>query len=324
MPPAKLRDTTPMQIPGEILRSCWFLAGPTACGKTAAGIALAQRLGAEIIALDSMSLYRHMDIGTAKPTAEERALVPHYLIDLVEPRDEYSVAQYVSAAEGICRQILARGRVPLFVGGTGLYLRAVLRGVFEAAPASPEVRRRLAEELDRSSPEELHRRLAAIDPVAAERLHENDTRRVLRALEVYELTGRPASALQQQTPLPENERPRHVYWLHPPREWLYERIDLRVDRMIAAGLVDEVRELSVRPGGLSRTARQALGYREILAFLAGETDLPAAIEQIKTKTRQFAKRQHTWFRNLVECREVAVTGNESAEQLATRLSAAST
>jgi tRNA dimethylallyltransferase len=308
-----------MQFEVETLRACWFLAGPTACGKTAAGIALAERIGGEIVALDSMSLYRGMDIGTAKPTAAERARVPHHLIDIVDPQEEFSVAEYLRVAHAACQGILERGCTPLFVGGSGLYLRAVLRGVFEGPPADWEFRRRLAQELQQRSEAELHARLHAVDPVTAERLPPRDVRRVIRALEVHHLTGRPASELRQQVPLEPALRPPHVYWLSPPRAWVYERINRRVEQMIDAGLVAEVCALlaASRPPG--RTARQALGYREIIDFLSAGCSLAEAVATIRTRTRQFAKRQHTWFRNLVECRAVAIRGTETADQVAERI-----
>jgi len=307
-----------MKFDPDLLRCCWFLAGPTASGKTAAGVELAKRIGAEIVALDSMSLYRGMDIGTAKPEAELRARVPHHLLDVIEPHEEYSLADYVQAAETACRKIVARGKTPLFVGGTGLYLRAILRGVFEGPSADWELRERLQSEADEHSEEWLHGRLQLIDPVLAAKLHPRDTRRVIRALEVFELTGRPLSEQQQQTPLPEGERPQHVYWLSPDREWLSARIDRRVTEMFAAGLVDEVRQL-VAAHELSRTARQALGYAEVLAHLAGETSLEDTIVLVQQHTRQFAKRQHTWFRHLVECHAVPIAGAESPVEIASLL-----
>lgn len=308
-----------MQLDPSLLRQCWFLAGPTACGKTAAGIVLAQRLDAEILSLDSMAVYRQMDVGTAKPTPAERSLVPHHLIDLVEPHEEYSTARYLQEAETACRQVLDRGRVPLFVGGTGLYLRAVLRGLFESAPKDPEFRRRLAREAAETSPEHLFERLREVDPATAARLHPNDLRRVIRALEVHHVTGCAASELQTQQPLPPDQRPQAVFWLHPPRDWLYERIDRRVDAMIAGGLVDEVRRLLAAPQPLSHTARQALGYREIIDHLEGRCELVEAVARIKLKTRQFAKRQHTWFRNLEECRAIDREGTESAVEITNRI-----
>jgi tRNA dimethylallyltransferase len=305
-----------MQIDHSRLRACWFLAGPTAAGKTAAGIALAQRIGAEIVALDSMTLYRGMDIGTAKPTPLEQAAVPHHLLDVLDPHEECSVADYLAWADRASGDILARGRVPLFVGGTGLYLRSVLRGIFAGPPADWAIRRQLAAECRESGAAALHRRLQLFDPPTAARLPPADTRRVIRALEIHHVTGRPASQWQQQAALPEAERPQRVYWLHPPRAWLRDRIDRRVDQMFAAGLVQEVRHLIAAPQGMSRTARQALGYKEVLDMLAGRCTQAEAVDTLKRRTRQFAKRQHTWFRNLVECRELVMTGAESAGEIA--------
>ncbi len=308
-----------MMFDTSILRQCWFLAGPTACGKTSAGLLLAQTINAEIIALDSMSLYRGMDIGTAKPTREEQAMVPHHLIDILDPHEEYTVAEYLPAAEQAAIKIIERGKTPLFVGGTGLYLRSVLRGVFEGPAADWEFRNSLEAAAAEHPPGWLHNQLHQVDPVSAERLHPADTRRLIRALEIVYLTGQPASIQQQQEPLPEHERPQNVFWLHPSREDLYQRINQRVDRMMEQGLLHEVRSLLTHPQGLSRTARQALGYKEIIDHLEGRWSLSEAVEQIKTKTRQFAKRQHTWFRNLVECREVTCSGECSPERWVERI-----
>ena len=304
-----------MRFPIPTLQKCWFLAGPTASGKTAVGIWLAQRLGAEIVCLDSMTLYRGMNIGTAKPSAEERADVPHHLLDLKEPHEEFSTAEYLAAALKVCEEIVARDRVPLFVGGTGLYLRSLLRGVFEGPSANWDLRRRWEEVAAEHGPTALHAQLALIDPPTAQRLHPNDQRRVIRALEIHTLTGRPASELQQEVPLPPNQRPRHVYWLNPDRDQLRTRIDRRIDAMIAAGLVQEVVTLLQSPLGLGRTARQALGYREILDHLERGLPLSEAISQLKTHTHQFAKRQWTWFRNLEELTPVDLRGDESPERV---------
>lgn len=298
------------------------LARVAKVGKTATGLALAQRIDAEILSLDSMAIYRGMDIGTAKPSAAEQTQVPHHLIDIVDPWEEYSTAEYLHAAEATCRELAARGKVPLFVGGTGLYLRAILRGVFEGPSADWEFRHRLMREAAAPGADSLHERLRQVDPESAARLHPNDERRLVRALEIHHLTGRPASALQQQTPRPLDERPAHVYWLEPPRAWLHDRINQRVDVMLEQGLIEEVeRLLSVDPP-LGRTARQGLGYKEVIDFLEGR--IPSCEEladTIKTRTRQFAKRQHTWFRNLEECRAIAITGEESPEDIAEMLTA---
>ncbi len=303
----------------HLLQQCWFLAGPTACGKSAVGLELAECLDAEILALDSMSLYRGMDIGTAKPSAADQSRVPHRLIDLTEPHAEFSVAEYLDRAEVACRSIIERGHVPLFVGGTGLYLRSLLRGVFEGPAADWDFRRGLMTQAEQHPENWLHEELQRVDPVSAARLHANDQRRLIRALEVHHQTGQPASQLQNQSPLPAELRPRHVYWLSPPREWLHDRINARVDQMISAGWVREVERLISAAQGLGRTAGQALGYKELVAHLAGNCTLDEAIDQIKAATRQFAKRQHTWFRQLEECAEIPITGNESPSELAERL-----
>ncbi|WP_375314955.1 tRNA (adenosine(37)-N6)-dimethylallyltransferase MiaA [Schlesneria sp. DSM 10557] len=323
-----------VEFSGELLSSCWFLAGPTACGKTAVSLRLAQKINAEIIALDSMTLYRGMDIGTAKATPEQQAIVPHHLINVLDPNQDYSLSEYVSAAEGVCREIVGRGRTPLFVGGTGLYLRGVLRGVFEGPPADWSLRSRFEALSTEHGPRFLHDRLSEVDPEAAARLHPNDQRRIIRALEVFELLGQPLSNLQRQGPLPLGVRPRQVYWLSPPRDWLYKRIDDRVRQMFAEGLVDEVRRLTAPPHSLSQTARQALGYKEVIDWLesirpdsgvtGADTEPPkAAVEDLITliqmRTRQFAKRQQTWFRNLEECHAVAIEGSENVDQITEKI-----
>jgi tRNA dimethylallyltransferase len=298
---------------------CWYLSGPTAGGKTSAGLELARRIGAEIISLDSMALYRDMDIGTAKPTAEEREAVPHHLVDVLDPHEEYSLAQYLEAAGEAVRSIRQRGRAVLFVGGTPLYLKGLLRGVFEGPAADWALRRQLEEEAKRQEPGFLHRRLAEIDPASAAWLHPNDTRRLIRAIEVYEKTGRPISELQQQFKTARTAEEARVFVLDWPREQLYARINRRVDAMFDAGLVDETRRLLARPLPLSKTARQALGYREVIEHLQGQRDLAETIELVKTHTRQFAKRQGTWFRSLSECRFIPVTEGVTAVEIAERI-----
>jgi tRNA dimethylallyltransferase len=297
---------------------CSYLTGATASGKTAVGIELARLLNAEIVSLDSMAVYRGMDIGTAKPTAAERAAVPHHLIDIVEPGNDFSVAQYREAALAAADAIRRRGRKVLFVGGTPLYLKAMLRGIFEGPPADWPLRRRLMDEA-RANPTELHRRLKSIDPAAAARLHPNDTRRLIRAIEVHETTGTPISALQRQFEINRPAGECRVFVLQWPREALRERIDRRVDAMFAGGLVEETRRLVHVEKPLGRTARQAVGYREVIEHLAGKFDLPATIDLVKLRTRQFAKRQLTWFKSLSECRSVPVAEPFNAQQIAQQI-----
>lgn len=308
-----------MHVNLDVLARCWVLAGPTAVGKSAVALELAGILNAEIVALDSMTLYRGMDIGTAKPTLTDQALVPHHLIDIIDPHEEFSVAEYLTLASRVCEEILQRDRIPLFVGGTGLYLRSLLRGLFEGPPADWPLRQRLESFAKDQGAAALHQKLRDVDPKSAAWLHINDQRRIIRALEVYELTGVPLSQLQQQAELPAEARPRNVYWLEPPRDWLYERIDRRVDQMIAAGLVDEVRALVNLPHGIGKSASQGLGYKEVLEHLAGGMDLTQTIELIQTRSRQFAKRQHTWFRNLPECQAFSIQGSETPVEIAREL-----
>jgi tRNA dimethylallyltransferase len=296
----------------EILRNAWYLTGPTAAGKTAVGIELARRLGAEIISLDSMALYCGMDIGTAKPSPAERRAVAHRLINIIQPSEEFSVAQYLAAATAAANEIAASGKRVLFVGGTALYLKSLLRGLFEGPTADWNLRRELEEVARVDGPEALHKRLAEVDRSAAVKLHPNDVRRIIRALEVHQVTGKPISSLQQQFDRGRSADECRVFVIDWPREQLDRRIRERVDEMFAVGFVEEVRGLishaAAGPGeiALSRTARQAVGYKEVLEFLDGQRDLPATMELVKLRTRQFAKRQLTWFRSLSECRWIAV------------------
>jgi tRNA dimethylallyltransferase len=249
-----------------------------------------------------------MDIGTAKPTPEQRRGVPHHLIDIIEPHAEYSLAQYVAAAHHCIEEIRLRGREVLFVGGTPLYLKALLRGIFEGPPADWTFRRALRAEAQQHGPKSLHRRLAEVDPAAAERLHPNDTRRLIRALEVYEKTGRPISQWQQQFAASRTAESLRAFALDWPRDELHTRIEHRVEQMFAGGLVDEVTCLLAGEQPLSRTAQQALGYREVIEHLRGDHGLAETIDLVKTHTRRLARRQCTWFRSLSECRSVPLSG----------------
>jgi tRNA dimethylallyltransferase len=280
------------------------LTGPTGSGKTPLALELAEGLGAEIISMDSMALYRGMDIGTAKPTPAERSRIAHHLIDVLEPSESGSVAWWLEQARDACLDIERRGKRVLIVGGTPLYLKALVRGLFKGPAANAELRQRLQDAANLEGAAALHRRLAEVDPISAARLHINDRRRIIRALEVAELTGKPISAWQEQwraseTPATQSS---NVLWLDLPRAVLYDRIDRRVEAMFAAGLVDEVDHLRASGQALSMEASQALGYREVLAYLQGKQGLLPTMDRIKTRTRNFAKRQITWFRHLPNCR----------------------
>lgn len=279
------------------------ILGPTACGKTALSLALAPKVRGEILVCDSMQVYRGLDIGTAKPTAEERAVCPHHLVDLVSPETLFNAADYADAAMKKVREITARGNTPVFCGGTGLYLDAVrtLRHGDMPASPSPALRARLTEEAETPEGRDaLYQRLSEIDPDAAAATHPNNIRRVIRALEIYETTGKTKTywdrRASQKNPdldiLP-------IGLTYRDRETLYRRIDARVDAMIEAGLIEETKRL--RDAGLfekSPTAAAAIGYKELLTYLNGEVPLTAAVEDLKTATRRYAKRQLTYFRRM--------------------------
>jgi tRNA dimethylallyltransferase len=284
------------------------LTGPTGAGKTELALELAETLAAEIVSMDSMALYRGLDIGTAKPTLTERSRVRHHLVDVLDPWQSASVAWWLEQAGHCCRDIEGRGKRALFVGGTPLYLKALLQGLFDGPPADGELRQRLLTEAEQFGKGRLHERLAAVDAASAARLHSNDVRRVVRALEVWLLTGQPLSSWQTQWSRPGGATPlcspesAPVLWLDLPREQLYARINARGEAMFTAGLVEEVKALRALPQPPSREATQALGYKEVLAHLEGRMSLEATVAEVQTRTRHFAKRQITWFRHLPGCR----------------------
>ena len=271
------------------------LVGPTAVGKTAISVAVARRVGAEIISGDSMQVYRGMDIGTAKITPAEMGGVPHHLIDIIEPDQEFSVADFQARVDSLVREICGRGRLPMLVGGTGLYVRAVLQEyTFTELETDWDLRERLAAEEQARGPGYLHGRLSAVDPAAAARLHPNDLRRIIRALEVFETTGLPISATQTAA----GAEPRYddlLLGLTMDREKLYSRIDQRVEQMLAGGWLGEVREL-VAQYGIHARPLEALGYKELILCLRGLLTWEEAVVLMKRNTRRFAKRQFTWFR----------------------------
>lgn len=305
-----------MPPPPDIFRDCLILTGPTGSGKSVLAIELAEQINAEIVALDSMTLYRGMDIGTAKPNPEERRRVPHHLIDVLNPSESASVAWYLEQAANCVHDIQQRGKRALFVGGTPFYLKAMLFGLFESPPTDETVRRRWETMAEQEGVEKLHDELKRVDSATAARLHPNDVRRVVRALEVFELTGQPISSMQQQwegeswgarsaskgKPEPllalRASRRGRLLCVDIDREVLYDHINRRVENMIAAGWLDEVQRLREAWPHMSREASQALGYRELGRVLDGETTLPEAVAMIQMRSRQFAKRQLTWFRHL--------------------------
>ena len=273
------------------------IVGPTATGKTRLSVALAQRLGAEIVSCDSMQLYRGMDVGTAKPTAQEMGGVRHHMIDCLDPREEFSVSRYVELADRCVQDILARGKPVIVVGGTGLYVDSLVAGR-EFAPFPQTGRREaLTARAEKEGIEPLMEQLRAVDPEAAENIHPSNQKRVIRALEVYLETGKTITQHNRETrSRPPKYRPVWIGLDYVNRSALYARIDARVDEMFAQGLVDEVRRLL--DGGVPEraTSMQAIGYKELTAFLRGEGTEDAAREQIKLASRRYAKRQRTWFR----------------------------
>ncbi|HHX73824.1 MAG TPA: tRNA (adenosine(37)-N6)-dimethylallyltransferase MiaA [Firmicutes bacterium] len=272
------------------------ITGPTAVGKSAVALAVAQLLGAEIVSADSVQVYRGLDIGSAKPSPAERRLVPHHLLDIADPRDNYTVADYQRDAAKVIAEIAGRGKLPLLVGGTGLYLRAVVRGfAFTESGYDQKLRQKLSEQAAAEGSAALHARLATVDPETAAKLHPNDTRRIIRALEVYIQSGRPISEQVRQTPREPVYRTAQ-FCLTRPRHILYQRIEKRVDRMLAAGLVEEVEGLLAAGVPPEAKSMQSLGYKQIVSYLQGKMTLAEATELIKRETRRFAKRQLTWFR----------------------------
>ncbi|NWK45445.1 tRNA (adenosine(37)-N6)-dimethylallyltransferase MiaA [Ralstonia pickettii] len=300
------------------------LLGPTASGKTAAALKLAERWPVEIISMDSALVYRGMDIGTAKPSAEEQAIAPHHLIDIIDPLDAYSAAQFANDANALIDAIRARGRLPLIVGGTMLYYKALTQGLSDLPGADPAIRAEIDAEAARDGWPALHAKLAQVDPVTAARLHATDAQRIQRALELYRLTGQPMSALLARE-VGANAFQQHdaaapylTIALEPSdRLVLHARIAQRFDAMLAGGLLDEVERLR-RRGDLSPTlpSIRCVGYRQAWAYLEGEIDMAALREQSIAATRQLCKRQITWLRSTPERRVVDCLASDYVDQVA--------
>jgi tRNA dimethylallyltransferase len=286
---------SPAQAPPVVV-----VTGPTAAGKSAVAIELALRLGGEIVNADSVQVYKYLDIGTAKPTLEERGRVPHHLLDVVRPDEPYDAGRYCEDARKVAADVHARGGVVFLAGGTGLYIRAFLEGLLAGAPADPALRAELEQEAERAArqgdPDRLHRRLAAIDPEAGRAIHPHDRRRVVRALELLERTGRPPSALRAAHHFA--DRPFRVLYLvlDPGVAELDARIDARAQAMIEAGLLRECRWLREHGFGPELRPLQSIGYRHVMPVVDGLETLAGALEGMRRDTRRFARRQRTWFR----------------------------
>jgi tRNA dimethylallyltransferase len=291
-----------------------LIAGPTAVGKSQIALQLAGRLGGEIISADSMQVYRGLDIGTAKPSPAERARVPHHLIDLCDLTESFDAAQFARLAHRAVAEIQSRGRVPILCGGTGLYFKAFLEGLGEAPSADSKLRA----ELEATPLENLLAELRERDPAAYEKIDKKNPRRVIRAVEVIRLTGKAFSTVQSPKSKVQGQKP-EFFCVTRSSDDLRKRIDARVDAMFAHGLVDETRELLKRGLAQNKTAMQAIGYRQVTEHLRGERSLPETIELVKIKTRQFAKRQLTWFRAQKNLEWIELKPDESLEKCAGKI-----
>ncbi|MBA4602351.1 tRNA (adenosine(37)-N6)-dimethylallyltransferase MiaA [Thermoactinomyces mirandus] len=289
------------------------IVGPTAVGKTRLSVWLAKRFHGEIISGDSMQVYRGMDIGTAKIMPGEMEEIPHHLIDIRDPDQLFSVQEYQKLAREKIAEITEREQLPMLVGGTGLYIESVVHDyAMPHVKENMELRKELKEMAQREGKEALHRKLEKVDPVQAHKLHPNDVRRIIRALEVYHVTGKPFSELKRK-----GTSPYDALWigLTMPRELLYERINRRVDEMIASGLVDEVKQLWNKGYRLHLTSMQAIGYKEIMSYLEGDISFDEAVHLIKLGSRKYAKRQLSWFRRLSEIHWFDITNAESFQEI---------
>ena len=300
-------------------RPILIIAGPTAVGKTDASILLAQEQGAEIISADSMQVYRGMDIGTAKPSAEQRKLVYHHLIDVADPAQPYSVGDYYRDARSAIGAISGSGGVPIVVGGTGLYIRALMKGLFHGPPADLELRERLLMQEMECGEGALYAELVKVDPEAAIKIHPNDLRRTVRALEVCSLKKRKMSDVQQEHGFRDTPFAFQLLFLVRSRPELYSRIETRVDRMIDDGLEAEVKGLMLKGYGRDLISMQALGYSHFIDYYNGRAGYDETVMLLKRDTKRFAKRQFTWFRREPDARWVDITGLDDPREIAARI-----
>ena len=277
-----------------------LLAGPTGVGKTALSLELGEVLKTDIVNADSMQIYRYMDIGTAKPTSEERSRIRHHLLDIVDPDEPFDAARYLEVATPVIDRLHQEQKIPLVVGGTGLYMKILSRGICEGAPADPAVREQLFMEEQQHGLPILYRELSEVDPILAAKIHPNDRQRIIRALEVFRLTAKPLSHWQREHRFEEQRYRTIKVFLYREREELYRRIDDRVHEMMDRGFVEEVRKLLHMGYGPELKSMQSLGYKQLVQHLLGECSLDAAVSSIQRDTRRYAKRQATWFRGDTE------------------------
>ncbi len=295
-----------------------LILGVTASGKGRLAFDIAKKIGAEIISIDSMKVYRRMDIGTAKPSIDRRSRVRYHLIDVVEPSQPFSAGTFLELTEDAIDRIKAENKPIVAVGGTAMYLKALLYGLFDGPGADAEIRDRLKEQIQTEGTAGLHAKLTEVDPNAAARIHLNDARRIVRALEVFELTGKPISSFQSQFESATMRSDWKIIGLDRPKPDAASRINQRVKKMIDAGLIDEVKSLLAEEKPLSKQARCAIGYAETISYLKGEMTLEKAVEKIKINTRRFAKSQRTWFKTFKNVNWLEVKENEEPEQILNR------
>ncbi len=295
-----------------------LILGVTGSGKGTVAFELARKIDAEIISIDSMKVYRRMDIGTAKPSARRRSRVRYHLIDVVEPYESFSVDRFLDLAHKAIEQARASHKPVVAVGGTAMYIKALLYGLFDGPGADSAIRNRLKAEIDSQGPARLHHRLAGVDPEAARRIHPNDARRIVRALEIFELTGKPISSLQTQFDTWQMLNDWKIIGLRREKSLESHRINTRVKQMIKDGLVEEVKALLAEDRPLSTQARSAIGYAEIIDYLGGKMTLEKAVEKIKINTRRLAKAQRTWFKTFKEVNWLDIAEDEPAEGIPDR------
>ena len=280
-------------------KSIPIICGPTASGKSSLALSLCQENKGELCSMDSMQIYRHMDIGTAKPSADEQNQIPHHLIDLIEPTENFSAAMYKTYALACIKDCLTRGRLPVFCGGTGQYASALAQGItYIPLETDAAVAKQLLAEADEKGYEALHSELMRVDPVSAAKIHPNNKKRVLRALEIYRQTGKTMTYFNEQSIKEGPQYPFSLFAIDWNRDLLYSRMDIRVDQMLDAGLLDEVRKLRLFGLTSAHTSMQAIGYKELFSYLEGHDSYEEAVAKIKQKTRNYGKRQMTWFRNM--------------------------
>lgn len=297
------------------LRPLVVLTGPTAVGKTALSVEFARAVQGEIISADSMQVYRGMDIGSAKIKKEEMAGVPHHLLDILEPHEPFNVMSFQQLAKKAIAEIYDRGHIPILTGGTGFYIQSVLYDIAFTEETDAGIRRKLEQEAAEKGAEYLHEKLALVDPVTAENIHANNVKRIIRALEFYQINGYPLSQHNETERQKESPYLFRYYVLNEPREALYQRIEERVDRMLSEGLIAEVESLKKKGCTREMVSMQGLGYKEILDYLSGLCTLEEAVDTIKKETRHFAKRQLTWFRREKEVTWVEKNEFEDAQAL---------